>query len=49
MGRVGVCRERIIIIDLGSEVEKVLPAHFELAINKLEALSTKLEAPAVSS
>lgn len=44
-----VSREELSIIDLGSEVEKVLPAHFELAINKLEALSTKLEAPAVSS
>ncbi|HCC2417598.1 TPA: hypothetical protein M4Z38_004619 [Klebsiella pneumoniae] len=47
--RRSVSREELSIIDLGSEVEKVLPAHFELAINKLEALSTKLEAPAVSS
>ncbi|HBQ1629638.1 BRO-N domain-containing protein [Klebsiella pneumoniae] len=37
------------ITDINTEMEKVLPAHFELAINKLEALSTKLEAPAVSS
>lgn len=37
------------ITDLNTEMEKVLPAHFELAINKLETLSTKLEAPAVSS
>ena len=47
--RPSVSREELSIIDLGSEVEKVLPAHFELAINKLETLSTKLEAPAVSS
>ncbi|EPH1721016.1 BRO-N domain-containing protein [Klebsiella quasipneumoniae] len=47
--RRSVSREELSIIDLGSEVEKVLPAHFEPAINKLEALSTKLEAPAVSS
>lgn len=47
--RRSVSREELSIIDLGSEVEKVLPAHFELAINKLEALSTKLEDPAVSS
>ncbi|HBN2547835.1 TPA: hypothetical protein L2B17_005204 [Klebsiella oxytoca] len=37
------------ITDINTEMEKVLPAHFELAINKLEALSTKSEAPAVSS
>lgn len=37
------------ITDINTEMEKVLPAHFELAINKLEALSTKLEAPAASS
>ncbi|HIH9695407.1 TPA: BRO-N domain-containing protein [Klebsiella pneumoniae] len=37
------------ITDINTEMEKVLPAHFELAINKLEVLSTKLEAPAASS
>ncbi|EMG3600077.1 BRO-N domain-containing protein (plasmid) [Klebsiella aerogenes] len=47
--RRSVSREELSIIDLGSEVEKVLPAHFELAINKLEALSAKLEVPAVTS
>ncbi|HHC1079058.1 TPA: BRO-N domain-containing protein [Klebsiella pneumoniae] len=31
------------------EMEKVLPAHFELAISKLETLSTKLTPPAISS
>ncbi|HHJ4611823.1 TPA: Bro-N domain-containing protein [Raoultella ornithinolytica] len=48
-GRRSMTRGELSIMDIGTEMEKVLPAHFELAINKLEALSTKLEAPAVSS
>ncbi|EPA8519162.1 Bro-N domain-containing protein [Klebsiella aerogenes] len=46
--RRSVLREELSIIDLGSEVEKVLPAHFELAINKLETLSSRLNTPEVS-
>ncbi|WP_407261541.1 hypothetical protein [Klebsiella quasipneumoniae] len=37
------------ITDINTEMEKVLPAHFELAISKLETLSTKLTPPAISS
>lgn len=48
-GRRSMTRGELSIMDIGTEMEKVLPAHFELAINKLEALSTKLEVPAVSS
>ncbi|KAA0515023.1 hypothetical protein F0325_21260, partial [Enterobacter ludwigii] len=48
-GRRSMTRGELSIMDIGTEMEKVLPAHFELAINKLEALSAKLEAPAVSS
>ncbi|HBY2502421.1 TPA: hypothetical protein MIS50_22200 [Klebsiella pneumoniae] len=48
-GRQSMSCEELPITDINTEMEKVLPAHFELAINKLEALSTKLEAPAVSS
>ncbi|MCX9042218.1 BRO-N domain-containing protein [Citrobacter portucalensis] len=36
------------ITDIDTELEKVLPAHFELAIEKLETLSTKLTVPAVT-
>ncbi|WP_238901798.1 BRO-N domain-containing protein [Klebsiella pneumoniae] len=48
-GRRSMTRGELSIMDIGTEMEKVLPAHFELAINKLEALSAKLEAPAVPS
>lgn len=48
-GRRSMSSGELSIMDIDMEMEKVLPAHFELAINKLEALSTKLEAPAVSS
>lgn len=48
-GHQSMSRGELPITDINTEMEKVLPAHFELAINKLEALSTKLEAPAVSS
>ncbi|WP_227541846.1 hypothetical protein [Klebsiella pneumoniae] len=34
--------EELPITDINTEMEKVLPAHFELAISKLETLSTKL-------
>lgn len=40
------CRE-LPITDIDTELEKVLPAHFELAIEKLETLSTKLTSPAI--
>ena len=36
------------ITDIDTELEKVLPAHFELAIEKLETLSTKLTSPAIA-
>lgn len=36
------------ITDIDTELEKVLPAHFELAIEKLETLSTKLTVPVVT-
>ncbi|MER1507536.1 BRO-N domain-containing protein [Enterobacter hormaechei] len=36
------------IMDIGTEREKVLPAHFELAIEKLERLSTKLTSSAIA-
>ncbi|CAH6661983.1 BRO-N domain-containing protein [Pseudocitrobacter vendiensis] len=36
------------ITDIDTELEKVLPAHFELVIEKLETLSTKLTVPAVT-
>ncbi|UYD05764.1 hypothetical protein [Klebsiella pneumoniae] len=48
-GRQSMSCEELPITDINTEMEKVLPAHFELAISKLEALSTKSEAPAVSS
>ena len=48
-GRRSMSSGELSIMDIDMEMEKVLPAHFELAINKLEALSAKLEAPAVSS
>lgn len=35
------------ITDIDTELEKVLPAHFELAIEKLETLSTKLTSSAI--
>lgn len=36
------------ITDIDTAQEKVLPAHFELAIEKLETLSTKLTSPAIA-
>ncbi|EMG7890311.1 Bro-N domain-containing protein [Enterobacter hormaechei] len=36
------------ITDIDTELEKVLPAHFELAIEKLETLSTKLTSSAIT-
>ncbi|WP_116327784.1 BRO-N domain-containing protein [Klebsiella aerogenes] len=48
-GRRSMSNGELSIMDIDMEMDKVLPAYFELAINKLEALSTKLEAPAVSS
>lgn len=48
-GRRSMSSGELSIMDIDMEMDKVLPAYFELAINKLEALSTKLEAPAVSS
>ncbi|MBR7459703.1 hypothetical protein G3W40_29620, partial [Klebsiella quasipneumoniae] len=48
-GRRSMSSGELSIMDINMEMDKVLPAHFELAINKLEALSEKLEAPAVSS
>lgn len=36
------------ITDIDTELDKVLPAHFELAIEKLETLSTKLTSPAIA-
>ncbi|CZY07283.1 BRO-N domain-containing protein [Enterobacter hormaechei] len=36
------------ITDIDTALEKVLPAHFELAIEKLETLSTKLTSPATA-
>ncbi|MCU2759977.1 BRO-N domain-containing protein [Enterobacter hormaechei] len=35
------------LTDIDTELEKVLPAHFELAIEKLETLSTKLTSSAI--
>ncbi|MEQ0077481.1 BRO family protein [Klebsiella sp. CN_Kp118] len=48
-GHKSISCEELPITDLGSEVEKVLPAHFELAINKLEKLSAKLPTSTISS
>lgn len=42
-----VCRA-LNIADIDTELEKVLPAHFELAIEKLETLSTKLTSSAIA-
>ncbi|HGA3389951.1 hypothetical protein [Enterobacter hormaechei] len=36
------------ITDIDTELEKVLPAHFELAIEKLETLSSKLTSSAIA-
>ncbi|MFJ1349744.1 BRO-N domain-containing protein [Klebsiella pneumoniae] len=47
--RRSVSREELPITDINTEMEKVLPAHFELAISKLETLSTKLTPPDISS
>lgn len=48
-GRQSMSCEELPITDINTEMEKVLPAHFELAISKLETLSTKLTPPAISS
>ena len=48
-GHRSISCEELPITDLGSEVEKVLPAHFELAISKLEKLSAKLPASEISA
>lgn len=48
-GHRSISCEELPITDLGSEVEKVLPAHFELAINKLEKLSAKLPTSNISA
>lgn len=42
-GRRSMSSGELSIMDIDMEMEKVLPAHFELAINKLEALSAKLD------
>lgn len=47
-GRRSMSRGALSIMDIGTEMEKVLPAHFELAINKLETLSSRLNTPEVS-
>lgn len=48
-GRQSMSCEELPITDINTEMEKVLPAHFELAISKLETLSTKLTPPDISS
>lgn len=48
-GHRSISCEELPITNLGSEVEKVLPAHFELAISKLEKLSAKLPASEISA
>ncbi|HBT1004056.1 TPA: hypothetical protein MA198_005252 [Klebsiella pneumoniae] len=48
-GRQSMSCEELPITDINTEMEKVLPAHFELAISKLETLSMKLTPPAISS
>ncbi|HBY2240676.1 TPA: hypothetical protein MIR89_25370 [Klebsiella pneumoniae] len=48
-GRQSMSCEELPITDINTEMEKVLPAHFELAISKLETLSTKLTPPAITS
>lgn len=47
-GRRSMSHKELPITDISTPEEKVLPAHFVLAIEKLEALSAKLAAPAVA-
>ncbi|EDS3395412.1 hypothetical protein GR986_000923 [Salmonella enterica] len=47
-GHRSISCEELPISDLGSEIEKVLPAHFSLAIKKLETLSATLSAPTIA-
>lgn len=47
-GRRSMSCGELAITDIDTELEKVLPAHFELAIEKLERLSTKLTSPAIA-
>lgn len=47
-GRRSMSCGELSITDIDTELEKVLPAHFELAIEKLETLSTKLTSPAIA-
>lgn len=44
-GRRNSSRGDLLPVDLDMDQEKVLPAHFELAIEKLEALSAKISLP----
>lgn len=44
-GRRNSSGEDLLPVDLDMDQEKVLPAHFELAIEKLEALSAKISLP----
>ncbi|ECL7394951.1 hypothetical protein DQK30_22215 [Salmonella enterica subsp. enterica] len=47
-GRRSMSHKELPITDISTPEEKVLPAHFVLAIEKLEALSAKLATPAVA-
>lgn len=47
-GQQSMSHGELSIMDIGTEREKVLPAHFELAIEKLERLSTKLTSSAIA-
>ena len=47
-GRRSMSHKELPITDISTPEEKVLPAHFVLAIEKLEALSAKLAEPAVA-
>ncbi|ENY6007914.1 TPA: BRO-N domain-containing protein [Klebsiella pneumoniae] len=48
-GRRSMSSGELSIMDINMEMDKVLPAYFELAISKLETLSTKLTPPDISS